>query len=108
LVGSGLEAAVWSFGSGLFMLTIVLLVNQRMRVGVKKVVWGLRNHDFPRWYILGGILGGTIVGVQASVVPLVGVALFTVAAVAGQSEPLGFSCRLHVCDIAGWGVRVAA
>ncbi len=23
-------------------------------------------------------------------------------------EPLGFSCRLHVCDIAGWGVRVAA
>ena len=67
------------------MLTIVLLVNQRMRVGVKKVVWGLRNHDFPRWYILGGILGGTIVGVQASVVPLVGVALFTVAAVAGQS-----------------------
>ena len=85
MVGSGLEAAVWSFGSGLFMLTIVLLVNQRMRVGVKKVVWGLRNHDFPRWYILGGILGGTIVGVQASVVPLVGVALFTVAAVAGQS-----------------------
>jgi hypothetical protein len=24
------------------------------------------------------------------------------------NEPLGFSCRLHVCDIAGWGVRVAA
>jgi hypothetical protein len=23
-------------------------------------------------------------------------------------EPLGFSCRLHVFDIAGWGVRVAA
>ena len=23
-----------------------------------------------------------------------------------QGEPLGFSCRLHVCDIAGWGVRV--
>ena len=25
-----------------------------------------------------------------------------------RGEPLGFSCRLHVCDIAGWGVRVAA
>ena len=24
-----------------------------------------------------------------------------------MSEPLGFSCRLHVCDIAGWGVRFA-
>lgn len=86
LVGSGLEAAVWSFGSGLIMLTIVLLLNQRMRVGVKKVVTGLRNRDFPRWHILGGLLGGTFVGVQASVVPLIGVALFTVAVVAGQSS----------------------
>jgi transporter family-2 protein len=86
LVGSGLEAAVWSFGSGLIMLTILLLADQRMRVGVKKVVKGLRNHDFPRWYILGGILGGAFVGVQASVVPLIGVALFTVAFVAGQSS----------------------
>jgi transporter family-2 protein len=86
LVGSGLEAAVWSFGSGLIMLTILLMVNQRMQVGVKKVVKGLRNHNFPRWYILGGLLGGTFVGVQASVVPLIGVALFTVAFVAGQSS----------------------
>ncbi len=86
LVGSGLEAAVWSFGSGLIMLTILLAANQRMRLGVKKVVSGLRNRDFPRWYILGGLLGGAFVGVQASVVPLIGVALFTVAFVAGQSS----------------------
>jgi transporter family-2 protein len=86
LVGSGLAAAVWSFGSGLIMLTIVLLLSQRMRVGVKKVVRGMRNHDFPRWHILGGLLGGTFVGVQSSVVPLIGVALFTVAVVAGQSS----------------------
>ena len=85
-MGSGLEAAAWSFGSGLIMLTILLLFNQRMRVGVKKVVTGLRNNDFPRWQILGGLLGGTFVGVQASVVPVIGVALFTVAVVAGQSS----------------------
>jgi transporter family-2 protein len=85
LVSFGLEAAVWSFGSGLIMLTILLLLNQRMRVGVKKVVRGLRNHDFPRWHILGGLFGGAFVGVQASVVPVIGVALFTVAVVAGQS-----------------------
>ena len=85
LVGSGLEAAVWSFGSGLIMLTILLAVNRRIRAGVGKVILGLRNHDFPRWHILGGVLGGTFVGVQASVVPLIGVALFTVAVVAGQS-----------------------
>jgi transporter family-2 protein len=84
-VGSGLEAAVWSFGSGLIMLTILLLLNQRMRVGVKKVVHGLRNHDFPRWYVVGGLFGGILVGMQASLVPLIGVALFTVAVVAGQS-----------------------
>ena len=86
LVGSGLDAAVWSFGSGLIMLTILLAVNRRIRAGVAKVVRGLRNRDFPRWHILGGVLGGTFVGVQASVVPLIGVALFTVAVVAGQSS----------------------
>jgi bacterial/archaeal transporter family-2 protein len=86
LVGSGLEAAVWSFGSGLIMLTILFAVNRRIRAGVGKVVRGLRNRDFPRWHILGGVLGGTFVGVQASVVPLIGVALFTVAVVAGQSS----------------------
>jgi transporter family-2 protein len=86
LVGSGLEAASWSFGSGLIILTILLVANQRMRVGVKKVVQGLRSRDFPRWYILGGLVGGAFVGVQASVVPLIGVALFTVAVVAGQSS----------------------
>jgi transporter family-2 protein len=85
LVGSGLEAAMWSFGSGLIMLTILLLANKRMRVGVGKVIKGLHNRDFPRWHIVGGLLGGTFVGVQASVVPLIGVALFTVAVVAGQS-----------------------
>ena len=86
MVGSGLEAASWSFGSGLIILTFLLVANQRMRVGVKKVVQGLRRRDFPRWYILGGLVGGAFVGVQASVVPLIGVALFTVAVVAGQSS----------------------
>lgn len=68
------------------MLSILLLVNRRMRIGVKKVIQGLRNNDFPRWYVLGGILGGAFVGVQANVVPVIGVALFTVAVVAGQSS----------------------
>lgn len=85
-VGSGLEAAIWSFGSGLVLLSILVAVNKNVRSGIGKVLTGLRNRDFPRWQVLGGLMGGMFVGVQANVVPLIGVAIFSVAVVAGQSS----------------------
>jgi bacterial/archaeal transporter family-2 protein len=85
VTGSGLEAAVISFGSGLVLLTLMVISSRRIRSGIETVVTQFKARSFPRWQILGGILGGYFVGVQASAVPLIGVALFTVAVVAGQS-----------------------
>jgi transporter family-2 protein len=83
--GSGLEAAVISFGSGLILLTLMVMGSRKIRAGIATVIAQLRLRSFPRWQIFGGVLGGYFVGVQTSTVPLIGVALFTVAVVAGQS-----------------------
>lgn len=83
--GSGTEAAVISFGSGLVILSIMALANAKIRAGIRRVIDGVRTRSFPRWQVLGGVLGGFFVGVQTSAVPVIGVALFSVAVVAGQS-----------------------
>lgn len=83
-LGEPVEAALWSFGSGLLLLTLVGLGSSRMRAGARRVWVGLRAGRI-RWYqCLGGMLGGFFVAVQSYAVPLVGIAVFTVAIVAGQ------------------------
>lgn len=81
---SGLEAAVISFGSGLIILTVMVVSSTKVREGIRRILSQIRSGEFPRWQILGGILGGFFVGVQTSTVPVIGVALFSVAVVAGQ------------------------
>lgn len=61
------------------------VANGKIRSGIARVISELKAGSFPRWQILGGVLGGFFVGVQTSSVPVIGVALFTVAVVAGQS-----------------------
>lgn len=79
------QAAVVSFGSGLVLLTIAVALSRRMRDGLRGIGRALREGGLRRWQVLGGVLGGTFVAVQATAVPAVGVAVFTVAVVAGQS-----------------------
>ena len=85
-LGNGLEAALWSFGSGLVILSILVAVVRPIRAGVARVPRAIRAGELKWWQALGGILGGTFVGVQTATVPLLGVAVFTVAVVAGQSS----------------------
>ncbi len=80
-----LYAALWSFGSGWIVLTVVLMSSRRTREGVRAVVRAVRGGRIPLWQSLGGLLGGTYVLVQSYAVPLAGVALFTVAVVGGQT-----------------------
>lgn len=85
-VGDGLRAAVWSFGSGLVILCVVVAISEPIRAGLVRLSGALRAGVLPRWQVLGGLFGGFLVGVQSAVVPLLGVAVFTVATVAGQSS----------------------
>ncbi len=83
--GRGLDAALWSFGSGLVLLGVLLLVSPSMKQGVRSLRVSLRSGRIRIWQCLGGFLGGLYVFGQAYAVSLVGVALFTVAVVGAQT-----------------------
>lgn len=86
VVGSGIEAAVASFGSGLLLIAVIVLVVPSARAGTRRLLHAVRVHPrVPLWTFLGGLGGATFVASQGLVVPTTGVALFTIAVVAGLS-----------------------
>jgi bacterial/archaeal transporter family-2 protein len=84
-LGDGFFAAVISFGSGFLILAIASLFWRPGRVGMRRVVDALRARVIPWWYVVGGAAGAFFVLSQSLVVGLVGVSLFTVGVVAGQT-----------------------
>lgn len=82
---NGLQAAVWSFGSGWVLLLALAVFAPTIRTGVANVVRAVRRRELKLWQVAGGTLGAFYVASQSLTVPLVGVALFMVATVAGQS-----------------------
>lgn len=86
VTGSGLEAAVVSFGSGWILLTVLLIAWRPLRTGLSGVVAAIRSGALRPWQIMGGFLGAFFVLIQSLSVPVIGVAVFTLAVVAGQSS----------------------
>jgi len=84
-LGDGFFAAVISFGSGFVVLAIGALFWRPGRRGIGRVVTAVRTRSIPWWYVVGGAAGAFFVLTQSLVVGLVGVALFTVGVVAGQT-----------------------
>lgn len=82
-VGSGVEAAALSFGTGLVVIALLVAIVPSGRRALSQLRTGLRRHVIPRWLLIGGLGGATFVAAQGIAVPVVGVALFTVALVAG-------------------------
>lgn len=78
-------AAVLSFGGGLLILAVLLGLSPRMRSGLAAVVSALRDGKLRPWHCLGGVAGALYVLAQSVTVAVVGVALFTVGVVAGQT-----------------------
>ncbi|MFC7305858.1 DMT family transporter [Streptomyces monticola] len=83
-LGDGTAAAVLSFGSGLLVLSVGLLLVRGARHGVGRVLRDVRERRLKWWQLLGGCGGATFVLAQGLTVEALGVALFTVAVVAGQ------------------------
>lgn len=80
------QASLYSFGSGLILLTVIVLVSPRVRRAVGRILAALRRGSLRWWEIIGGFLGAIFVLTQSAVVPVVGVAAFTVGIVAGQTS----------------------
>ncbi len=84
-IGDGFTAGVISFGSGLLILLVVLAFVPKGRAGLAVVVDDLRTRRAPVWSVLGGVAGAFFVLSQGITGAVIGVALFSVALVAGQT-----------------------
>lgn len=81
----GLAAAVISFSSGLLLIIAISLASRSGRQGLRSIAPALKARKFPRWYISAGAIGAFLVLAQGLTVAVLGIALFTVALVTGQS-----------------------
>ncbi|MDN5724434.1 MAG: DMT family transporter [Propionibacteriales bacterium] len=81
----GYLAALISFGSGLVIIAVATALLPSGRRGARAVITALRTHSHPWWLFVGGACGALLVLSQGLAVTLLGVALFTVAVVAGQT-----------------------
>ncbi|WP_454085995.1 DMT family transporter [Georgenia sp. Marseille-Q6866] len=78
-------AAAMSFGGGLVVMVALALVLPRVRRGVLRLPGAVRRRELPAAYLLAGTIGALLVLTQSAVVAVIGVAVFTVAVVAGQT-----------------------
>jgi transporter family-2 protein len=85
LVGAAV-AALLSFGSGFVLLCLICSLSPRLRRGLRQIAGAVRRGRLRRWHLVGGAGGAMLVTAQGVTVATIGVALFTVAVVAGQTS----------------------
>lgn len=89
VLGDGIPAALISFGSGLVILLVGTAVLPRVRRALGSVWRTIRKPAGPGglrwWQCIGGVAGAFLVATQSITVAVIGVAVFTVAVVAGQA-----------------------
>ncbi|MFK0007394.1 DMT family transporter [Paenarthrobacter sp. NPDC090520] len=81
----GIAAAVVSFTTGLVVIAAISLATPKGRAGLARIVPAVRARSFPPFYVMAGAVGAFFVFAQSFTVGLLGVALFTVASVTGQT-----------------------
>lgn len=85
-LGDGIAAALIAFLIGLALLLVAAGLFSRIRAGLGRVVRAVRSGDGLRWYqCAGGLAGAFMMTCQSVTVTVLGVAVFTVAVVGGQS-----------------------
>jgi len=84
-LADGIAAAVVSFGVGLLILLVLVPATPGGRRGLAALRGALRSGALRPWQCLGGVCGAFLVATQGLTIGALGVAVFTVAVVAGQS-----------------------
>jgi transporter family-2 protein len=82
---NGFQAALVSFGSGLIIIFAITLFNTKIKEGIKNLRQSVATKEIARWKLFAGALGGSFVAIQTQIVPLIGVAIYSVASIAGQT-----------------------
>jgi len=84
-IDDGALTAIISFVGGLLILLAMLIGSPAMRRGALSIRAAVRNRQLPAWLLFGGLAGALTVFSQAMTAAVIGVALFSVAMVAGQT-----------------------
>jgi transporter family-2 protein len=84
-MGNPIEAALVSFGSGLILITLISIFTPAIRNGMKNLNSAVSRKEIPVWTLFAGMLGGSFVAFQTQIVPIIGVAIYSVASIAGQT-----------------------
>ena len=85
LLGNPIQAATVSFGSGLLVISLVAAKHHGMKQGLAGIKRGIAEGGLKRWNLFAGMLGGIFVSIQTNTVPLIGVAIYSVASISGQT-----------------------
>ena len=83
---NALITALINFTTGLLVLAIMMLLSRPIRQGFISIPHLVREGKLKRWQLFGGLSGAFFVASQSSLVQVIGVAIFTVSAVAGQTS----------------------
>ena len=102
LLNNSIEAALVSFGSGLIIIAVISLFHPGIKRGIRNLHSAVTLKRIPRWRLFAGMLGGSFVALQTHIVPLVGVAIYSVAAIAGQTA---VSLVVDRIGLTGGGVK---
>lgn len=84
-IDNGVLAALISFGIGMVIVSVAMLVSPASRRGLGEVLTQVRERRIPGVYLIGGMGGAFLVLSQGLVAASLGVALFSIGVVAGQT-----------------------
>jgi transporter family-2 protein len=73
------QIAAWIF------IIPIFLFNRSARKSLTSILPALRSKQLHWWELTGGVFGGLFLSIQSYTVPIIGVALFTIALIAGQT-----------------------
>jgi transporter family-2 protein len=82
---NALITALINFTTGLLILALMMIFSRAIRQGFTSIPRLVREGKLKRWQLCGGLSGAFFVASQSSLVQVIGVAIFTVSAVAGQT-----------------------
>ena len=82
---NGLQAALVSFSSGLLIILLITPFSSHIKEGIRNLRAAISRKEIARWKLFAGALGGSFVAIQTQIVPLIGVTIYSVASIAGQT-----------------------
>lgn len=84
-IHNGIAAALVSFGVGYICLILITAFSVKDRQALIAMWSAIKHKRLQKWEIIGGMGGGFFVAVQATTVPMIGVAIFSICTIAGQT-----------------------